>query len=843
MSTEEQIPNGLPEGNDSIDSTNTAPTPIPLATDDNKHPMDSQEPPKKKKATTGPGSGKKPSAEVLQRRKEGRLKAAATIASNLKKTGIGRFEDQNGFGLTSVKAIPLINQKNYYTEYLRKDEQVSFVRNWRTQKLLQQKLKNLGKNPPEDSKDPKNFDNFDLNDIETEMKKKAELEEEEDEEEDEENESEEIRDEKAKIGHDTIVIHPGSAFIRMGRATDAVPMTIPTVIAIPGEKKATEEALPRREIVNDHIHFNSEFDEMKTIVTKDFKARMRYYKRRILPNSRESAANYNKKQEPERIPDHNDPFKKEWMDIKATKGKKFFVGEEALKLPLHSENFNNWKLRYPIVNGNFNDTSPDYESAQEILGDVSNIVIESLDSMEIKNLLQLKAILVIPDLYDKKYTELWVDLLFKYVGFGSVGIIQESVAATFGAGASCACVVDVGAQTTSISCVDEGMVVNDSRILLNYGGDQITECFIKLLLESSFPYKDINLSSRNDDWELAENLKHNFATFQDIDIAVQLYNFYKRKPFEMTEKYEFKVFDEVMLAPLGLFFPDLFQIGITDPSIPSIASTREGESKLFTPSLDQYTNKPNNPTSISQQNLVSGETYSDLVEEQLLYKLNEFKNFKSTNQPLRKSETKGSSSTDKLYKVPLEKAIIESITNAGISTDITKIKKFYDNILVVGGGFSKISGFDSVLSDRINIWRPKFLSNDGLDQVLEYVSQEMKKVEVSKKNLIEQYKTKNRKNPEQSLEEIELSPSDLDEIESKSKLNLDFEVIDSISDSQVSIPINVLPPPREFDPEMLTWKGGCVYGRLKVVNEMWITKNDWELLESRCLYYKSLFNY
>lgn len=116
-------------------------------------------------------------------------------------------------------------------------------------------------------------------------------------------------------------------------------------------------------------------------------------------------------------------------------------------------------------------------------------------------------------------------------------------------------------------------------------------------------------------------------------------------------------------------------------------------------------------------------------------------------------------------------------------------------------------------------------------------------MEVSKKNLIEQYKTKNRKNPEQSLEEIELSPSDLDEIESKSKLNLDFEVIDSISDSQVSIPINVLPPPREFDPEMLTWKGGCVYGRLKVVNEMWITKNDWELLESRCLYYKSLFNY
>lgn len=53
----------------------------------------------------------KVSAEVLQRRREGRIKAAATIANNLKKTGIGRFEEDNGFALTSVRQIPLVNQK------------------------------------------------------------------------------------------------------------------------------------------------------------------------------------------------------------------------------------------------------------------------------------------------------------------------------------------------------------------------------------------------------------------------------------------------------------------------------------------------------------------------------------------------------------------------------------------------------------------------------------------------------------------------------------------------------------------------------------------------------------
>ena len=40
---------------------------------------------------------------------------------------------------------------------------------------------------------------------------------------------------------------------------------------------------------------------------------------------------------------------------------------------------------------------------------------------------------------------------------------QESLAATYGAGISNACVVDIGATTTSIACVDEGLVLPDTR--------------------------------------------------------------------------------------------------------------------------------------------------------------------------------------------------------------------------------------------------------------------------------------------------------------------------------------------------------------------------------------------
>lgn len=40
---------------------------------------------------------------------------------------------------------------------------------------------------------------------------------------------------------------------------------------------------------------------------------------------------------------------------------------------------------------------------------------------------------------------------------------QESLAATYGAGMSNACVVDMGAATTSIACVDDGLVISDTR--------------------------------------------------------------------------------------------------------------------------------------------------------------------------------------------------------------------------------------------------------------------------------------------------------------------------------------------------------------------------------------------
>jgi len=49
------------------------------------------------------------------------------------------------------------------------------------------------------------------------------------------------------------------------------------------------------------------------------------------------------------------------------------------------------------------------------------------------------------------------------------------VAATFGAGLSSACVVDLGDQKTSLSCVEDGISAPLTRIHMDCGGADVTQ--------------------------------------------------------------------------------------------------------------------------------------------------------------------------------------------------------------------------------------------------------------------------------------------------------------------------------------------------------------------------------
>lgn len=105
-----------------------------------------------------------------------------------------------------------------------------------------------------------------------------------------------------------------------------------------------------------------------------------------------------------------------------------------------------------------------------------------------------KAVLIVPDIYNRGHLRELMNLLLLKMGFGSCFLVQVSkflrfilhhnltainkiiffnhiqkdhVAATFGAGLGYACVVDVGDQKTSVSCVEDGISHPSTRVRLN----------------------------------------------------------------------------------------------------------------------------------------------------------------------------------------------------------------------------------------------------------------------------------------------------------------------------------------------------------------------------------------
>jgi len=175
-------------------------------------------------------------------------------------------------------------------------------------------------------------------------------------------------------------------------------------------------------------------------------------------------------------------------------------------------------------------------------------------------------ILLIPDLYDEVYVREMTDLLVRTMGFKQICLIQvrlspplalsrvflpaqgadelpmcaqESVGATFGAGYSSACVIDIGSLTSTITCVEEGLVLPETRyvpapplpvlallnsatnvpsyrrMVLDFGGDDITRFLMTLLQRLSFPYKDIDLAKWHD-WIVVEELKERLVVLSEV---------------------------------------------------------------------------------------------------------------------------------------------------------------------------------------------------------------------------------------------------------------------------------------------------------------------------------------
>jgi actin-related protein 8 len=413
-----------------------------------------------------------------------------------------------------------------------------------------------------------------------------------------------LQEEESTSGSDpsdptrVIVIHPGSQNLRIGLASDALPKTIPAVLATRSRQTESEilEASPLRENMtgNPDQIFSEEWIKKYQKQCNDLKADMRTNKRKVLPNSKDLVTNFNKRVEPDIIPEHNDPVQIDWTEISVPSNPRApqpsYIGNQAERIPDDSEP--KFRLWHPIQHGWLNEN--DYDTEEHLYDDLETLlekaIAQELGLANNSSWRQYTCVFVIPDLYDKKYVEQVLHSAMTRFQFSRIAFIQESMAATFGAGYTQACVVDIGAQKTSITCVEDGLCIEDSRINLKYGGFDVTETFMKMMLHDYFPYQDINLRRRYD-FLLAEELKIKHCTMSQADISVQLYSFHLRAPNQATRKYQFKTYDEVILAPMGFY----------DPGIFDNREKLKGRRKLIDRSYNAYdVEVPDDPTSSGQ---------------------------------------------------------------------------------------------------------------------------------------------------------------------------------------------------------------------------------------------------
>jgi actin-related protein 8 len=335
--------------------------------------------------------------------------------------------------------------------------------------------------------------------------------------------------------------------------------------------------------------------------------------------------------------------------------------------------------------------------------------------------------------------------------------------------------------------VEEGMCVENSRVNLKMGGADVTDTFLRMMLYDHFPYDEINVKRRYD-LLLADEIKQKHLTMNETDISVQLYDFHVRAPGQDTRKYQFKTYDEVILAVEGLFQPDIFDH----------RGKLDARHKLIGASTDLYDGSPNDPTSNAQSEIINLHAPSQPAgaangeingtpaaatparpAPSQISRLQDNETTSNRNSPAPEGDrdTPGPGGEEKVDATselpaclrddvlpihPLPAAILASITH-GAKGDERRMRDFLLGIMVIGGG-AQVQGFLTILEDRLKILNPRFAKD-----------------------------------------------------------------------------ITVGPPPRELDPQGVIWKGGSVCGKLRSTNDLWIGKLEYDRLGARCLAYKCMW--
>jgi len=159
-----------------------------------------------------------------------------------------------------------------------------------------------------------------------------------------------------------------------------------------------------------------------------------------------------------------------------------WTGWEALRL--RSDPASPAQLQFPMRRGRLNTLIFSQQHVRDLVALIWRAALEdSRVGLDAHARADAAALLVVPDSLDVDEISLLADVVLQDLGFRACAVHVESVAAAFSHGAPVSCVVNLGAQASSVVCVEDGCALPASRIFLPFGGDDLSQTLWWLLLQ------------------------------------------------------------------------------------------------------------------------------------------------------------------------------------------------------------------------------------------------------------------------------------------------------------------------------------------------------------------------
>ncbi|XP_063228540.1 actin-related protein 8 isoform X2 [Bacillus rossius redtenbacheri] len=496
-----------------------------------------------------------------------------------------------------------------------------------------------------------------------------------------------------------IVIHPGSLYLRIGRASDLNPHTLLHCVArkrLAGGLVHHDPFLPPQLAKSPELL--QEMEEARLQVSHTLQSCLQSDGSRRYATPPQQIAVFNRRAVPEEVSSTGGEWIKPETDV--------VVGDEVLYLDPRLD----YNVHFPYRRGELNVHPGPGGSLTAVLANLEAIwswVVRYRLEIPLKDLRHYRAVLVIPDIYNRQHLRELMTLLLCRIGFGGCFLLQDHVAATFGAGLGYACVVDVGDQKTSVSCVEDGISHRNTRVRMEYGGGDIAQTLYWLLQKCAFPYKECDPRNKLDSM-LLRQLKESFCHV-NLDICgSQEKTFVVRKPKVPTCRYTLQVGDECIVAPLSLFQPELF--GVTGPKAVLVQKRSLGDPE--DPHDDNYLRETSRRAAKESLEPLPGGAELDgggpPGEEDIV--VDAIDPMAAGAGGLRDLEAK-EFVVGPEQVLGLDQAVLQSIDRC--PTEDLK-RKMYGCILVVGGGM-KFTGIGTWLQNRISLQVPYMFRTEQLD--------------------------------------------------------------------------------------------------------------------------------